>query len=159
MRAVPVATSAASHSERVRYDVRSVLSRSEAPHRTLLPGVGRPALHGLSKRPCNFHRGPFPQDPTTCPAEPAVPGVVPASREAVLGHRLERARPNSQCSTHELDKRHSLLPMLLRKEVIQPHLPVRLPCYDFVPIADPTFDSSLPCGLGHWLRVLPTFVT
>ena len=31
---------------------------------------------------------------------------------------------------------------LLRKEVIQPHLPVRLPCYDFVPIADPTFDSS-----------------
>ena len=33
---------------------------------------------------------------------------------------------------------------LLRKEVIQPHLPVRLPCYDFVPIANPTFDGSLP---------------
>jgi hypothetical protein len=48
--------------------------------------------------------------------------------------------------------------VLLRKEVIQPHLPVRLPCYDFIPIADPTFDSSLPKGLGHWLRVLPTFV-
>src|SRR5260370_39748285 len=32
--------------------------------------------------------------------------------------------------------------VLLRKEVIQPHLPVRLPCYDFVPIADPTFDTS-----------------
>ena len=31
---------------------------------------------------------------------------------------------------------------LLRKEVIQPHLPVRLPCYDFVPIANPTFDHS-----------------
>ena len=31
---------------------------------------------------------------------------------------------------------------LLRKEVIQPHLPVRLPCYDFVPIASPTFDRS-----------------
>jgi hypothetical protein len=49
--------------------------------------------------------------------------------------------------------------VLLRKEVIQPHLPVRLPCYDFVPIASPTFDSSLPEGLGHRLRVLPTFVT
>jgi hypothetical protein len=49
--------------------------------------------------------------------------------------------------------------LLLRKEVIQPHLPVRLPCYDLVPIANPTFDSSLPHGLGHWLRVLPTFVT
>jgi hypothetical protein len=36
---------------------------------------------------------------------------------------------------------------LLRKEVIQPHLPVRLPCYDFVPIADPTFDGSLPQGV------------
>ena len=33
--------------------------------------------------------------------------------------------------------------VLLRKEVIQPHLPVRLPCYDFTPITDPTFDSSL----------------
>jgi hypothetical protein len=48
--------------------------------------------------------------------------------------------------------------VLLRKEVIQPHLPVRLPCYDFTPITNPTFDSSLPKGLGHWLRVLPTFV-
>ena len=49
--------------------------------------------------------------------------------------------------------------LLLRKEVIQPHLPVRLPCYDFVPIASPTFDGSLPYGLGRRLRVLPTFVT
>ena len=47
---------------------------------------------------------------------------------------------------------------LLRKEVIQPHLPVRLPCYDFVPIANPTFDGSLT-SLGHRLRVLPTFMT
>ena len=47
---------------------------------------------------------------------------------------------------------------LLRKEVIQPHLPVRLPCYDFTPITDPTFDGSPPKGLGHRLRVLPTFV-
>ena len=39
--------------------------------------------------------------------------------------------------------------MLLRKEVIQPHLPVRLPCYDFTPIANPTFGSSFPEGLGH----------
>src|SRR6266540_2766966 len=38
------------------------------------------------------------------------------------------------------------LPGLLRKEVIQPHLPVRLPCYDFTPIASPTFDGSLPKG-------------
>ncbi len=39
------------------------------------------------------------------------------------------------------------LVVLLRKEVIQPHLPVRLPCYDLVPIASPTFDDSLPQGV------------
>ena len=33
--------------------------------------------------------------------------------------------------------------MLLRKEVIQPHVPVRLPCYDLVPITNPTLGSSL----------------
>jgi hypothetical protein len=49
-------------------------------------------------------------------------------------------------------------PVFPRKEVIQPQLPLRLPCYDFTPIIDPTFDGSLPCGLGHRLRVLPTFV-
>ena len=38
------------------------------------------------------------------------------------------------------------LHMLLRKEVIQPHLPVRLPCYDLVLITDPTFDGSLHKG-------------
>jgi len=91
--------------------------------------------------------------------------------------------PNSQCSTNELATSDSAVysgaalqqsqlrygsgrcrrmrqrQVLLRKEVIQPHLPVRLPCYDFVPIAGPTFDGSLPYGLGHRLRVLPTFVT
>ena len=29
--------------------------------------------------------------------------------------------------------------LLLRKEVIQPHLPVRLPCYDLVPVTSHTF--------------------
>jgi hypothetical protein len=43
-----------------------------------------------------------------------------------------------------------------RKEVIQPQLPLRLPCYDFTPVTSPTFDSSLPKGLGHRLRVLLT---
>ena len=33
---------------------------------------------------------------------------------------------------------------LPRKEVIQPQLPLRLPCYDFTPITSPTFDGSLP---------------
>lgn len=31
----------------------------------------------------------------------------------------------------------------LRKEVIHPHLPVGIPCYDLTPIIDPTLDGSL----------------
>jgi hypothetical protein len=38
-------------------------------------------------------------------------------------------------------------PVFPRKEVIQPQLPLRLPCYDFTPIIDPTFDGSLPRGV------------
>ena len=31
-----------------------------------------------------------------------------------------------------------LIPEILRKEVIQPQVPLRLPCYDFTPVADLT---------------------
>ena len=49
---------------------------------------------------------------------------------------------------------------LRRKEVIQPHLPVRLPCYDLVPITSLTLDGSPQQNWsGHRLRVLPTFMT
>ena len=36
-----------------------------------------------------------------------------------------------------------LTPILHRKEVIQPHLPIRLPCYDLTPIIESTFGSCL----------------
>ena len=45
----------------------------------------------------------------------------------------------------ELDNstvKNSLLDFL-RKEVIQPHLPIRLPCYDFTPITSFTFGGVL----------------
>ena len=44
------------------------------------------------------------------------------------------------------------------KEVIQPQVPLRLPCYDFTPIIEQTVGASLPCGLGQRLQVHPTFV-
>jgi hypothetical protein len=74
--------------------------------------------------------------------------------------RMADSPPVHQQVCLELDRRMTICSReaLLRKEVIQPHLPVRLPCYDFTPITDPTFDGSLPYGLGHRLRVLPTFV-
>ncbi len=38
--------------------------------------------------------------------------------------------------------------VLLRKEVIQPHLPIRLPCYDFTPLTKHTFGTSLRSKIG-----------
>ncbi len=50
---------------------------------------------------------------------------------------------------NRLGKRNSdvSLGVLPRKEVIQPHVPVRLPCYDFTPLALHTFDAS-PLAVG-----------
>jgi hypothetical protein len=71
----------------------------------------------------------------------------------VTSHSSDHHWPSNESSAYRSNG--SGIP---RKEVIQPQLPLRLPCYDFTPIIDPTFDGSLPCGLGHRLRVLPTFV-
>ena len=38
---------------------------------------------------------------------------------------------------------------LLLKEVIQPQVPLRLPCYDFTPIADLAVGALLPEGWSH----------
>lgn len=46
----------------------------------------------------------------------------------------------------------------LRKEVIQPQVPLRLPCYDLVPIIELTFGASLRKRLALRLRAPPTFV-
>ena len=50
------------------------------------------------------------------------------------------------CPLFEL-KFVSLRIYLPRKEVIQPHLPVRLPCYDFTPLTLHTFGAS-PLSVG-----------
>ena len=50
-------------------------------------------------------------------------GTIPRARGS---HRLPTRKPE----------------ILRRKEVIQPHLPVRLPCYDLVPITSLTLDGS-----------------
>ena len=47
---------------------------------------------------------------------------------------------------HGLD-RSGTFQCLPRKEVIQPHLPVRLPCYDFTPLTLHTFGAS-PLSVG-----------
>ena len=67
------------------------------------------------------------------------------------GDRVLRGLPGDihrtgSCPPFEL-KFVSLKTYLPRKEVIQPHLPVRLPCYDFTPLTLHTFGAS-PLSVG-----------
>jgi hypothetical protein len=52
----------------------------------------------------------------------------------------------------------SVMTFSLRKEVIQPQVLLRLPCYDFTPIMNHTLDGCPPCGSAHRLLVQSTFV-
>ena len=47
---------------------------------------------------------------------------------------------------------HAPRSISFRKEVIQPHLPIRLPCYDFTPVISPAFGSFLSwiTDFGHY---------
>ena len=133
---------------------------------TVMPGT-KTTTHRLFSQ--NLNRVPTAH---TGPPKRRVPATPPHSRVSCTCG-AGSAGPNSPVSPPTEQPRPDIggpqglsgpgkpLPgqVLLRKEVIQPHLPVRLPCYDFVPIASPTFDGSPPRGLGHRLRVLPTFVT
>ena len=59
---------------------------------------------------------------------------------ATINRRLATAA-RTDCECVERSPK-ALLKVLGRKEVIQAHLPVHLPCYDFVPVTDPTLDGS-----------------
>jgi hypothetical protein len=96
------------------------------------------------------------QDPTVCQAHVQPECIrfvfhpaIPAPRRSALNEHGIRDKDNQSVAHRPKPADCELVyptntVRLLRKEVIQPHLPVRLPCYDFVPIASPTFDNSLP---------------
>ena len=71
-----------------------------------------------------------------------VRGCDPGDR-VLRGYILADIYRTGSCPLFEL-KFVSLRTYLPRKEVIQPHLPVRLPCYDFTPLTLHTFDASAP---------------
>ena len=68
-------------------------------------------------------------------------------------HKKTTNTPTTQASTLTVPHKTGLP----RKEVIQPHLPVRLPCYDFVPIANPTFDHSPRKTVRPWASGVTNF--
>src|SRR5712664_544485 len=61
---------------------------------------------------------------------------------------------NGCCSVHVSNSTHGLF----RKEVIQPQVLLRLPCYDFTPIMNHTLGRCSPCGSACGLLVQSTFV-
>ena len=64
---------------------------------------------------------------------------------AYLIEGLAPSKLNNDLSFEDLtlDTKHFCVSVLHRKEVIQPHLPIRLPCYDFTPVIGLAFDGSL----------------
>ena len=74
-----------------------------------------------------------------------VRGCDPGDR-VLRGIILADINRTGSCPPFEL-KFVSLRIYLPRKEVIQPHLPVRLPCYDFTPLTLHTFGAS-PLSVG-----------
>ena len=83
---------------------------------------------------------PVPQRLLECrSASHSLPTVHPFPDERCRGDRSTWGWINIPCET-------GCQPNVPRKEVIQPHLPVRLPCYDFVPIAGPTLGGCLQNG-------------
>jgi hypothetical protein len=128
------------------------LGQQHASHHTQWPGKHGPVV----SKPNSVLGDPHPPRPPTeagatkagflsssCAPEPHPLQVRPTHERGVL-RSIQRI---AQISELPRSWAGLSLVVLLRKEVIQPHLPVRLPCYDFVPIADPTFDGSLPRGV------------
>jgi hypothetical protein len=125
------------------------------PHRHTANNTAHNALDGPGTDAArkNTHTQVSSQDPTACRTDTSPQNRSLCSTQPHPPHThthaqassVQRARnqvkgeprPSEPQSPHHTVR-------LLRKEVIQPHLPVRLPCYDFVPIASPTFDNSLP---------------
>jgi hypothetical protein len=88
-----------------------------------LPGIASAPARSYDRLATGGPRGSVPS------AAGSAPGDLTRS-----GPRCRR--PAGRRTTHPLP----------RKEVIQPQLPLRLPCYDFVPITSPALDGCLPAG-------------
>ena len=106
------------------------------------PALSRRCSNRLSYRPTRF----------VC----VTPFVAPTSKASSPGSRFNSltvvVSTADKCGRAELayvdSTRSGCLGNLTvssfsRKEVIQPHLPIRLPCYDFTPVTNPTVVSAL----------------
>ena len=82
--------------------------------------------------------------PTPLPARPQGNPRSQRSLPHQHAHTNPGTIPGAWATRRTPDRRPE---KLRRKEVIQPHLPVRLPCYDFTPLTLHTFGAS-PLSVG-----------
>ena len=77
-------------------------------------------------------------------------GLNGISADFSAGLAVDLCKPNFQSCDRKW------IEFLLRKEVIQPQVPLRLPCYDFIPVTAHSVDGCFPCGLARRLRLQAT---
>ena len=95
-----------------------------------------------SRRILPFLRSRFRARFSGCRSIPASPSESPLRLSTPLPLGRPGIRSGSDSTVLRLHSCFSLtLASLPRKEVIQPHLPIRLPCYDFTPVIGLTFDG------------------
>ena len=81
------------------------------------------------------------------------------SEKSVAVYGMERLPPTRpRCTLKRFWLSETPSTVSLRKEVIQPQVLLRLPCYDFTPIMDHTLGRCPPCGSACRLLVQSTFV-
>ena len=138
-----------------------LIAAAHVLHRLLAPRHPPCALVLLIRKNTFYCRyGVFKVRVGRCPREePSASGrSLKTQQRESRGSSREGATPATSRSTYSGEPEHRTVPKdhrtsrtpagvtapaFPRKEVIQPHLPVRLPCYDFTPIIDPTFDGCL----------------
>ncbi len=78
-------------------------------------------------------------------------GISKTPKEFGLSRRPIQTDPVSKSKLESVR-----VEFLLRKEVIQPQVPLRLPCYDFIPVTAHSVGRCFPCGLARALRLQVT---
>lgn len=106
------------------------------------PEGNRPTPCGHRTAPQKQTCGVAVREPKSIPI-PLPDGTNPIQADDLFHTSIHTIRHDCHAIVwHTLSKNMDCI--LRRKEVIQPHLPVRLPCYDLVPITSLTLDGSPP---------------
>jgi hypothetical protein len=71
------------------------------------------------------------------------PSLEPRHRMIVCRLTVRELHPSIGVFGRLPDSVSAVMADVLRKEVIQPQVPLRLPCYDFTPVADLTVDGCI----------------